>query len=287
MEVAAPISKSLKYFGVLVVAIALVLVWVPRQSVDPWGLVNPYKILQLILFLSLIQVLSALVMRIFSKRFGGIALGFVGGLISSTAFTASLAKQSHEASEDEVRLLSLSYLSALLGMALEALLLVFLGLTEKHWVLLYIFGAPILMTLFLIVHRAKTLSHVVFDEDPIPTLGVTSLLTLSLFVAIFLILSKVLQRVLGPYGLYLLTFFVCLFELHGSIIGNVQLHESDVLSVKSLGHLLALGILASYLAKMTLIIVFANEGLRRRVVSYSLKLVLSLAVGWLIFFMVV
>ncbi len=276
--------RSLVPFLILVAVISISLLWVPRQAIDPWGVLNPYKFLQLILLLSLIQILSAFLMRFFNRKFGGIALGFLGGLISSTAFTASLSKQSHQSSEDEVRLLSLSYLSALLGMALEACGLVFFAAGNPHWQLGLIFAGPLFMTLFLIVRRTRTLGKAEVTSDNDSTLSISSVLKLALFILIILAVSKILQNVVGEYGIYALTFLVCLFELHGSIIANVQMHEVGNLSVRALGHTLMLGLLASYLAKMTLVILLGRKDLKLRVVKYTTYLVVSLLAGWSIFY---
>lgn len=283
MGLKSEVLRKVTPFVLLIVGIALALLWTPSHPVDAWGLINPSKILQLILFLSVIQVLSAIVMGLFDKKFGGIALGFVVGLISSTALALSLSRQSHQATEDETRLMSLSYLSALLGMALEAFLLVLLGVGSMPWELLYIFAAPTLMTLFLIVRRTKTLNHVQFDDEPIAVLSVKSIVKLSLFISVILILSKALQKVLGHFGLYLLTFVVCLFELHGAIIANAQLYDSNAISVTDLGNLIAIGLLSSYLAKLVLISFLGSEGLRKRVIKYSLQMISSLLVGWALF----
>lgn len=276
--------RSLVPFLLLVVVISISMLWVPRYAIDPWGILNPYKLLQLIFLLSLIQILSAFLMRFFNRRFGGIALGFLGGLISSTAFTVSLSKQSHESSEDEVRLLSLSYLSALLGMALEACGLVFFGAAVPQWELGLIFVGPLLMTVFLMVWRTRTLRKVHFQKSNGSTLNVSSVIKLALFILVILAVSKILQNAFGEYGVYVLTFLVCLFELHGSIIANVQMQETGALTVRALGHTLMLGLLASYLAKMSLVLLIARKDLRLRVAKYTAFLVSSLFAGWAVFY---
>lgn len=276
--------RSLMPFLLLVVVISIGMLWVPRYAIDPWGVLNPYKLLQLIFLLSVIQILSAFLMRFFNRRFGGIALGFLGGLISSTAFTASLSKQSHQSTENEVRLLSLSYLSALLGTALEACGLAFLGASEFHWELGFIFMGPLVVTLLLIVWRARTLREVHFTNSSNSALSVTSVIKLSFFILIILAVSKVLQNAVGEYGVFVLTFLVCLFELHGSIIANVQMHEAGDLTVRALGHSIMLGLLASYLAKMTLVILLGRRDLGIRVKKYTVYLVSALLVGWIAFY---
>ncbi|MBO9666480.1 MAG: DUF4010 domain-containing protein, partial [Bdellovibrio sp.] len=264
-------------------AILSALFFVPKEPIDPWGLISLYSLLRLLLLLMVIQILSYTIMTYLKGHKGGFLLGFLGGLISSTALTASLAKQSHDCSEDEVRLLSLAYLSALLGMVVEGLILVFVGVGEMHWELLWVFAGPILMTVGLLIWRVRKLQEIKFQEGALPPMGVGALIILGLVVAAFLILSKLLQKTLGQTGQFVLTFLVCLFELHGSIIGNVQLHERNIIDIRTLGNLIALGLFSSYLAKMSLVLFMGSDSLKKRVAKYSLWLMVSLFVGWGIF----
>jgi uncharacterized membrane protein (DUF4010 family) len=105
--------KYLRPYILLLLVLSLLLAISPSHPVDPWELVNPRKLVQLIFTLTVLQILGALLMTFFKGSVGGGAYGFFGGLISSTALTASLAKQSQKGDEDDIRLLSLSYLSAL------------------------------------------------------------------------------------------------------------------------------------------------------------------------------
>lgn len=278
--------RSLLPFLILILIISISIFWVPRHAIDPWGMLNPYKLLQLIFLLSVIQILSAFLMRFFNRRFGGIALGFFGGLISSTAFAASLSKQSHQSSEDEVRLLSLSYLSALLGTVLEACGLIFFGAAEPHWDLAIIFAAPLVVTIALIVWRSRTLRGVPFTNSNGSALGVSSVIKLAIFILLILAASKILQNAVGESGIFILTFLVCLFELQGSIIANLQMQQAGDLTVRALGHTIMLGLLASYLAKMILVMIVGQKDFAIRVVKYTACLVSSVLFGWAVFLIV-
>ncbi|WP_413577579.1 DUF4010 domain-containing protein [Bdellovibrio sp. HCB290] len=272
--------NSLRTYIFFAIGLFAVLLLVPKAPIDPWGLINLYSLLRLFLILTVLQIISYVIMNFFKGHHGGFLLGFFGGLVSSTALSASLAKQSHRSTEDEIRLLSLSYLSALLGMAAEGLVLVYVGLDEMHWSLVWIFAGPLAVTIVLLAGRIRRLREITFQENTLPTMNIKSLLTLGFVVAGFLILSKVLQNVLGNSGQFLLTFLVCLFEFHGSVIGNVALHQQELITVKTLGNLLAVGLMASYLAKMVLVISLGDTRLRNKVVKYSILLIFSLGIGW-------
>ncbi len=275
-------KKWLPYLLVIAVLFVASLV-VPHRTVDPWGLFNPYSLVRILLALASLQVLSSLLMSFLRGPQAGLLLGFLGGLISSTALAASLSNQSQECSEDEVRLLSLTYLSALLGMVVEAAILSIIGTGTFDWKLQGVFAGPIVVTLCLVVWRARSISKIQFQPEAIPALSVKSVLSLGLIIMLFLVLSKFLQTYLGAVGQYYLTFLICLFELHGSIIGNTQLLQNEVISRQTAGDLFALGVLSSYLAKMTIAIFMSSRPFKIRIIKYTAWLSLSLITAWILF----
>lgn len=272
--------KWFPYF--IVIAVLLIASFVvPHRTIDPWGLFNPYSLVRILLALTSLQVLSSLLMSFLRGPHAGLLLGFLGGLISSTALALSLSNQSKESSEDETRLLSLTYLGALLGTVVEAAVLSMIGSDQLNWRLQGVFLGPIVVSLWLVIWRARSIQKIQFRPDSIPTLSVKSVLFLGLIIMLFLVFSKVLQTYFGEVGQYYLTFLTCLFELHGSIIGNTQLLQNGTISASTTGNLFALGILASYLAKMIIVIVMGSRAFKRRIIKYTVWLCLSLIVAWM------
>jgi len=275
--------KFLRSYVLLLVILGVLLFISPGHPIDPWGLLNPRKVIQLIFILTLLQILGAVLMNFFKGSIGGGTFGFFGGLISSTALTASLAKQSQKGDEDDIRLVSLCYLSALFGTILEALIMVYVGLTEVLWEVFWVFSGPVIATLILLFVRVRSMQHINFDDNDAFVVHPVSILKLGVLIAVFLALSKVLQTQIGTSGQFLLTFLTCLFELQGSIIGNVQLHEMNILDLKILGHLIAVGILASYLAKWALVMFVGSPGFKHRASKYTGILLAAHLVGWGVF----
>ncbi|QLY26441.1 DUF4010 domain-containing protein [Bdellovibrio sp. KM01] len=272
-------KKWLPYMIVIAVLLAASFV-VPHRTVDPWGLFNPYSLIRILLALTALQVFSSLLMSFLRGHHAGLLLGFLGGLISSTALAVSLSNQSQDCSEDEARLLSLTYLSALLGTVVLAAVLSMIGSDQLNWRLQGVFLGPIVVSLWLVVWRARSIQKIQFKPDSIPTLSVKSVLSLGLIIMLFLVFSKVLQTYLGEVGQYYLTFLTCLFELHGSIIGNTQLLQNGTVNAATAGNLFALGILASYIAKMAIVIVMGSRSFKKRIIKYTGWLSLSLIVAW-------
>jgi uncharacterized membrane protein (DUF4010 family) len=274
-------KKWLKSISTLFILVILVFV-LPGEPVDPWKILSLKKVATMILALTFIQVVGTGAVQIFGSRAGAILTGFFGGLISSTATTASLARKSKEARSKEISTDLLMFLSATAAMLFEGACLLVLG-EEAHLSLLLIFVGPILMTTVMVFIQARKSMQPSSEVAP-TSFKILPILKLSALILSILALSKLLQNTFGSKGLLVLTFLVSLFEIHGSVIANVQLHSSGILSVHLLGSLLAVSIVASYVSKLFLISTFGSSELRTQAIRSTLFLFLSLLLSWIIFY---
>ena len=113
------------------------------------------------------------------------------------------------------------------------------------------------------------------------------ILKLAAVIILILTVSKILQAFFGRSGLIVLTFLVSLFEIHGSVIANIQMHDAGAFTVKFLGGLLAISASASYISKLFLVHTMGSRGLRARVIKYTGILFLALVLSWVVFMFVV
>jgi uncharacterized membrane protein (DUF4010 family) len=260
-------------------ALALLTWLAPVAPLDPWNLVAPQKIASMIFALALIQAFGSIMGHALGARTGAVLTGFFGGLVSSTATTASLAKRSKGGSETTIAAELLVFLSATCAMLFEGLALVLTGLSELHASLVVIFIGPIFATLAMIFVQYRQLKDRSEATDS-ADFQILSILKLALFILAILSISKISQNLFGQNGLLVLTSLVSLFEIHGSVIANVQLHESGTVSVHFLASLLAVSIVASYLSKIFLISTLGSSALSSRAIQSTLILIGSLAISW-------
>lgn len=272
---------------VIVISVSFLIAWLlPSGPVDPWGLLSLKKAAYMVFALAFIQAFGAAMIQLLGNRKGAILTGFFGGLISSTATTVSLARKSKLAIQENIGKETLTFLSATMAMLIEGIVLLLLGSTEIHLSLLLIFLGPILMTAFTIVLTSRKLRHRRLKLEPVK-LDIVPLLKLAAFIIGILSLSKLLQNVFGQSGLLILTFLVSLFEIHGSVIANIQLHDAGAFSVQFLGGLLTISVAASYLSKLFLIQTIGSSALRSKVFKYTAFLFLSLIASWVTFLFLV
>lgn len=261
----------------------LALAWLlPSKPIDPWSILSPKKVATMIFALTFIQVAGSIIVQFLGARTGTILTGFLGGLISSTATTAFLARKSKESGKNERSREILIFLSTTTAMLFEGLTLLLLGTREVHPQLLIIFIGPILIALIIIFIKSKNLEHVHIQLEH-NKFNFIPILKLSVFIIAILALSKVLQNIFGKAGLLVLTFLVSLFEIHGSIIANIELHDTGFVSVRLLGTLFSISILASYISKIFLIWTLGTSSLRSQAIKSTLFLFLSIFLSWLCF----
>jgi len=255
----------------------------PDGTVDPWHVFNPKKMLGIIFALTLIQYGGSVIFELAGARIGAVLTGFFGGLVSSTATTAALAKMSNvppqnRNSNTEV----LIFLAATIAMHVEGVLILLLGAKDAHFSILLIFLGPAFAACILVFRKSKNPNEYPVELEK-NQFAILPTIKLSIFIITILALSKVLQHFLGRSGLLLLTFIVSLFEIHGSFIANLQLHDAGAFDARMLGNLATLSIAASYFSKLFLVFTLGSADLKAQVGMYTGFLFLALFGSWLLF----
>ena len=83
----------------LLIVVFIVLPVVPRDTVDPWGVLNPYAMTWLVILIAGLSLLGYIAARWLGPGRGAVVTGLAGGLVSSTAVTLSLSRRSGTAPE--------------------------------------------------------------------------------------------------------------------------------------------------------------------------------------------
>lgn len=262
------------------------LAWfLPSQTIDPWGLISLKKITSIVFALTSIQLLGQYSLRFLGQRNGSIVTGFLGGMISSTATILDLAQKSKISTADSLQSKELVFLSATLAMLIEGILLFLIGADRFNRSLLIVFSGPVLTCAYLIAKFISKSSIKNLSTATDESINLWSILKLSLFIIFILCISKIIQNVLGANALLALTFFVSLFEVHGSMIANIQLQNDGTFNNTFLGNLVTVSISATFLSKYFLISFFGSSQLKIKVLKLTLILFSSLLSSWLVFIM--
>ena len=96
-RIIAKTSKEDVQAVVRLVLIGMVILPVlPNEAWGPFGVLNPFRIWLMVVLIVGISLAAWVAQRLFGQRSGTLAAGLLGGVISSTATTVGIARQSHK-----------------------------------------------------------------------------------------------------------------------------------------------------------------------------------------------
>lgn len=225
---------------------------VPDKAIDPWSLFNPRKFGLLILTLATLEFSSYALVKLIGERRGSLLVGFLGGLVSSTAVTVSAARQA-KATPGSWRTALASTLAAKLAALSELLLIV--GLVSPS-LLLGVLPA-VLAGLCVGALAVALIARGRHGGEPAPLklrspLDWKGVLRLSLILAAILGAISATRAWLGDQGTRALSFLTGLFELHGVSLANATLFAQEALEHEVARDGILLAVLASLVAKVAL-----------------------------------
>jgi uncharacterized membrane protein (DUF4010 family) len=187
-----------------VILALIVLPALPNRTFGPWDVLNPFEIGVLIVLVAGISFIGYIATRIAGNRKGLVVTGILGGLVSSTAVTVSLATRVREAPKTAA-LAGVGILTASATMFLRILAIVGIVDLELVPVLIWPMGlmAAVGYMAALALYRSsrpklvetKPVSH----RNPFE-LGVA--LKFGLLFAVVIVVAKAAQVYLGDRGLY-------------------------------------------------------------------------------------
>ena len=262
---------------------AVVIDLVPDSTIDPWGLLNPRNFGLLVLTLATLEFSSYLLLKAIGEKKGSLVIGFLGGLVSSTAVLLSSAKQS-KLKTDSWRFFLCTVLVAQLASLIELLVIVFL---ISQILFMSIIPAVISGVIFCGIclallwrNQVPQISELTL-KSPLDWRGV---FRLSVIFAILLAMVSSAERWLGNDAIFTLSFLSGLFELQGISLANATLFSQDHVSIEVASRSILLAVIASLFAK-----ILTSCFLTRNRFSIFLTLIfipmiaIVLLVGWLQF----
>lgn len=253
----------------------------PDSTVDPWGLFNPRKFGYLVLTLATLEFSSYILLKVIGEKNSSLVVGFLGGLVSSTAVLISSARQAIK-SEGSWHSHLCTALAAQIASLLELLMIVFL-ISPVLFISISksIAAAIIFCSICLVLMWRK---HIPQRADltlksPLDWQGV---FRLSFIFGSLLASVSAAKIWLGDDAIYGLSFLAGLFELQGISLANATLFSHGQLNIHIATISILLAVIASLFAKVVVSLVFG----RNRFATYLTLIFLPMIaivffVGWL------
>ena len=217
--------------ALLLAASALVVLpLLPDDAIDPWGVLVPSKLWQIVVLVMGVGMLGHLALRMVGARWGLPMAGFFSGFASSTAAVAGFGRGSRAAAV----LVGPSASAALLANLASLMLFAVIGtasralLRASAWLLLA-------AALALLAFSLLGLRHV--KEEAVPRTATAKALRLghavmiALVIAAVLLVSEWLRQVFGQAGALVGATIAALGELHAAAAGIASLNASGGLQL--------------------------------------------------------
>lgn len=228
---------------------AVVVDLAPNTTIDPWGLFNPQKFGYLVLILATLEFSSYILLKMIGEKTGSLVVGFLGGLVSSSAVLISSAKQAFHAKQSW-RTFLCAVLIAQMASLLELLVIVsFISQGLFTRVLPAIAASLIFcgICLAFMWHKHDPQKSKLLLKSPLDWAGV---FRLSVIFAFLIGLVSVAERWLGQEAILTLSFLAGLFELQGISLANATLYSQALMSLDVASQCLLLAITASLISKI-------------------------------------
>jgi len=268
---------SILQFAVLSFIILPIL---PDQDFGPYNTLNPHQIWLMVVLISGVSLAGYAALRLVGVRHGATVIGFLGGLVSSTATTMVFARH---ARKDEGILQTATLVILLANITLQLRLgLVAMVLAPS----LITHLAPLLgLGLFLglaasILSWRKVGSP---QELPMPQVSnpteLRTALAFGLLYGIVLLISAWVQDWAGSQGLYLVSLASGLTDVDAITLSTLHLFNLGKLPDNSAVIAVVLAILSNLVFKAGLVVTIGGKALARRVLPGFTAIALGLGVG--------
>ncbi|WP_283743997.1 MgtC/SapB family protein [Sideroxydans sp. CL21] len=219
---------SILQFSVLTFVILPIL---PDQNYGPYEAFNPYQAWMMVVLISGLSLAGYVALRITGRRYGAPLLGFLGGLVSSTATTLVYAKHS-KLNDGMLRLSAVVILIA--SQVVLIRLVVVSGFVSPSILrqLAPVMGLGLLFGLsatFFNWKRLKNTGELPMPETSNPT-EIHAALTFGLLFVIVLLCAAWLSDVAGNSGLYMVAVISGLTDMDAITLSSLRLFNLQKIS---------------------------------------------------------
>lgn len=240
----------------------IVLPILPNQNFGPFNALNPYQIWLMVVLISGVSLAGYVALRLFGERHGGLLLGVLGGLVSSTATTLVYTRHAH--AEPEMRRLAimvilLANLVVLPRLAIVAAILAPAVLPR----LLPVLGAGLLLGLaFTFLHWRSLAAQ---GKLPLPGISnpteLRTALGFALLYAGVLLAAAWLSEAAGDKGLYAVALASGLVDVDPIALSSMRLLHLGQLAQEQVVIAITLAVLSNLVFKWLLVLSIGGRSL--------------------------
>ncbi|CAH1903370.1 conserved membrane hypothetical protein [Candidatus Nitrotoga sp. HW29] len=252
----------------------------PNQNYGPYEAFNPHQIWMMVVLISGLSLAGYIALHWTAQRYGAALLGFLGGLVSSTATTLVYARHAKTSEimarlsavvillASQVVLLRLAVMSAVVSPGLLTKLLPVMGLG-------LLFG---LIVTLLDWRKLHTSSNLPMPKTSNPT-EIPIALSFGLLYAVVLFFSAWLSDIAGSGGLYVVALISGLTDVDAITLSSLHLFDLNKLNDDQAVTAIAIAFMSNMVFKFGLVIFIGGMTLAKHVAAGFLAMGVGVALG--------
>jgi uncharacterized membrane protein (DUF4010 family) len=261
--------------GKFVILALVVLPLLPNQSYGPFDVLNPFNIGLMVVLIAAISFIGYIAVRVVGTKRGLTLTGLLGGLVSSTAVTVSLASHARQ-DRKLIGSAAMAMLTAWSTMFVRMLVIVGIldpTLLLKFWPLavMAVAGYTAALALYFRLRGEVGRESELSLRNPFelaPALG------FGVFYAVVIFVLKAAQVLLGDRGLYASSIFSGLADVDAITLSVLRFHQEG-LATQTAVTAITLAALTNTIAKAAIATWLAGPGMGRCVLSAGLTILLA------------
>ena len=258
----------------------IVLPILPNRDFGPYGTFNPHQIWWMVVLISGVSLAGYAALRFVGARYGATVVGFLGGLVSSTATTLVFARNARSDADltrtatvvillaNLMVMIRLSVVSAVVAPSLLVPIAVVLGTG---------FAGGLLVAAWDWRGMGHS-GHLPMPEVTNPT-ELRTALTFGALYAVVLLLAAWLQDEAGRKGLYLVSLASGLTDVDAITLSTLRLFGMEKLSDGEAVTSIALAVLANLAFKSGLVVGVGGGALARRTLPGMVAMGIGMGIG--------
>jgi uncharacterized membrane protein (DUF4010 family) len=266
----------------LVLVALVILPLLPDRAFGAYGVLNPFRIWLMVVLIVAINLGAYVLARALGGHRGALAAGLLGGLISSTATTVSLAQRSRN-SGGEARSRAMAAVILIASTVVFARVLVEIALVHPAW--LRASAPPLLLamagvSLVTFVAYLRGRHELVTSSEHEPPSSLRSAIVFGALYAAILFAVAAAREHLGSRGLYTVAFLSGLTDMDAITLSTAQLVKAERLDPIAGWRLVLLGGMANLAFKAGAVAALGAPALRRQTVLLFLGALVWCALVW-------
>ena len=248
--------------------IALVILpLLPDRTIDPLHVLNPYKIWLLVVFISGIGYIGYVLMRVFGAQSGTGLTGVLGGLVSSTAVTATM---SHRSKEVPTILFPALFATTIANSIMFLRIVVEVSVVNAALLgaLVFPLGAMMVTGMGAAVYFWYKRVPGTVEVDVKDPFNVVPALKFGALFALVLVISKIAVSYFGDAGVYAASIFSGLVDVDAITLSMATLAETEISQNVAVDAII-LAAISNVIAKTGIAIFFGSQSFRKYMIITS------------------